>query len=427
MAYKPIPNPSTWTQADWYVDWVAGNDKNPGTALAPVKTVMGGVVAKWGTESPTLPQNTTIHMITSQPLGAESIFLYPEMIDNSMFAIVGSKTLAVATVLGAVTAKNRGAKTLLQAAGLVGHTSGQLIVNTTAGKSSHALVLSVTGPGVATMMQPLVPMVRGVDIAYFPAPAEVDTWAIGDTVDIFDLTTINLLECHCSGPQSNAGPTQGAICWLEGLHLLDPSGVPGTSIFTPEFEGGYFLSVDCWTEQAINTASSTSFLTTYVDCWCQDGFQFSYTYFVGGAISGFGAQFDVTNWLDGDMIIDYPSASTGLLFCGLACINASGSLIMHPGSCMEIRQLYYPGTGILWGDGALMIQANGAVTRRATTTNWVTCLNITTLRLPSAAAVGSGYLGGGTFQDGIAITQANLDIWKGLEDVRAGARFSEDL
>ena len=43
-----------WTQADWYVDPVSGSDSNTGIIGNPVQTIMGGVVAKWGTTSPTL-------------------------------------------------------------------------------------------------------------------------------------------------------------------------------------------------------------------------------------------------------------------------------------------------------------------------------------------------------------------------------------
>jgi len=59
-------------QSAWWQDYVAGDDRNPGTQVAPVKT-LAEIYRRWqgflpGTR-PTLPISTTIHMVSPVPVG----------------------------------------------------------------------------------------------------------------------------------------------------------------------------------------------------------------------------------------------------------------------------------------------------------------------------------------------------------------------
>lgn len=412
------------TQAHWYVDWNIGNDSNPGTQALPVKTVMGGIVPKWGTSRPVLPQNTTVHMVNSQPLNGEKIIIEPTMINESTFTIVGTPKLSISKTLGAVTAKNRSTKTLLQAAGFTGYTVGQMVVNNT--HPSHAIIIAIAGD-IATLAQPLVPLINGVDTAYWPTPAEVDTWTVGDSISIYDLPLVNLIDVTCKGSEMNPTYSVGGILWIESVYVPDQSGTPGVTTFLPAFAAGLVMLQDVWV-QAYFMTSPIGFVSTLVNCLLQWGAQFDYTMMLGGAVSNFGVQFEVVNWIDADAIIDAASANSGFLYSGLLCIDATGSLIMHPGSSMEIRQNVLPATGFIWGAGALNLQGNSSVVRRLPTASWATSLNITTLTLPGNATTGTAYNSiTGLWTSGIALTSANLDGYHGLQDPRAGARFCEDL
>lgn len=417
--------PGALLQSDWYIDWVNGNDAHDGkTSGTAVKTVMGGVVGKWGTPNPILSQSTTLHILTPQPLGAEKIIIGPEMLGASTFAIVGTPALSATISLGVVTAKNRGTKTLLQAAGFTGYTAGQLVINNT--KGGHALILSVNA-GVATMMQPIQPYVRGTDTVYFPAVTEIDTWAQNDSVSVYDLPTLNLVDFEGHGPEINSALTTGGIIWIDSIKILDQSGTPGTTNFCPEYEGGYAILQDVWCEAYMIT-SAVTYLNMFANVWLQWGGQLEHTYLVGGADSGFGILLQHINWMDGDHIVDAPSAATGFLYTGFSCIDSNGSMILHPGTAAEIRVNFSPTGGIMWGAGRLSLQADSALIRRSPTTSWATCLILGTITLPSNAIVGAAFLPDtGGFLGNLALTPANLDTYHGLQDPRTGARFAEDL
>lgn len=429
MAYKPIPNPTAWTQADWYVDWAAGNDKNPGTPALPVKTIAGGIVAKWGTDSPELPQTTTIHLVNSQPVGAEQVVLEPTMLGQSQLVFAGNPSVnGAAFALGAVTAKNRATNTLLQIAGFAGKTPGQLVINPARG-NSRCMILAVSGGGVATLTQPLEPVTPGVTTAYFATPAERDDWALGDVVQVYDTTTVNLIDIAAHGTETNPAYTAGAAVWFQGLHIPDPSGTVGTDCFCPEFEGGYVLFSDCFVEM-FGQMQPTTFLNSCINTMFANGGQFEETYFAGGTITGtYGGFFQHQNWMDGDFILDTPSSGTGLIYAGFVAISAAGAMILHPGTSMEVRTNQYPAAtgGVLYGAGSLSLQANSSFVRRNPTPNWVTCLRVATLSMAGGAAGASGYIGGGLFTDGVAITPANMDVYGGLQVLPTGARFAQDL
>jgi hypothetical protein len=84
-----VPNPS-WLQANWYVNPVTGNDSASGTSPATaVKTIVGGIVARWGTTAPTLAQNTTIFLLESETIDQEYVVLEPVLVGAVSFAIIG--------------------------------------------------------------------------------------------------------------------------------------------------------------------------------------------------------------------------------------------------------------------------------------------------------------------------------------------------
>lgn len=416
------------TQANWYVDWINGNDNNPGTLVSPVKTIMGGIVAKWGTSSPTLPQTTTINILTSQPLGAEKIFLSPTLTNISSLLIVGTPTASGASfTLGSVTAQNISTKQLWQATNFTGKTQGQLVVNVTR-NNSRALILSVVG-STATLTQPIEAFVPGITTNFFPTPTQHFDWQAGDTVQVYNLPHLNLIDFTAFGTEDDLTFAKGGAVIMQNLYIPDQSGSLGTTYFGPRYQNGIITTDSCIFEPSGQTPNGTPLINCINSMWLYGG-EFGFTFFNGGAITGVGgAVFTSLNWLDGYVIIDSSTAaSSNPIYCGWAAVSANGQIILHPGSAIEIRQLWYlgPQGGALFGPGALHLQPQAACVRRLPTPSWTSCLNLTTLTLPSNVTTGTAY-NAGVFTGGIALTSANLDTNHGLQDPRTGARFCEDL
>jgi len=425
------PSNASWTQSDWYVDWVQGDDANPGTMLAPVKTVMGGVLAKWGTERPELAQKTTIHIVSAQPQNAEKIFLGPRLLGVNL-VIVGEPPVTRTVTAGTVTAKNRASDgAALKVAGMTGATTGQLLHNRT--HESWAFVDSVVGD-TATVSQPMTAMVEGVDSFYLgsgvpTAPVPVNTWAPGDAIDVYDLPTINLVDFQLDGPQADPNFITAPCLWIDMLHIVDPSGSVATSIFCPEVEGAYANVQRCWIDSYVFAYTPGEYSSNLVNCYIGGGGEGSSIMIIGGIIDGsVGFQLYGSNYVDGDVIVHSWLAIFGLLYCGTCQLADSGSeMILHPGTETEIRQNVLAETGVVWGPGRLLLQADATVVRRLPTSSFATCLKVANIQFPSQATTATAYAGAGSWIDGVAITSANLDLYHGLQDVRAGARICEDL
>ena len=413
------PHPATWTQADWYVDWVLGNDSNDGTTPGTaVKTVMGGVVNKWGTNSPELPQTTTLHILTPQPLGAEVIFLEPILVGPFTFNIVGTKTPVASYVLVAVTSKNRPTNTQFDATFPVAVTPGELLVNTTALKDSHCFVRSSAGV-VSQLSQPLAPIAVGSVIVQ-PAPAEVDAWMAGDTVDVFDLPILNLCVLRVTCTVSDLAQTAPGL-WLQSLHVPDPSGSPGFTEFAPVAEGGYVVlndvSVDAFLKTPIQGVEQRggggSVLTTaLVQCYLNGGGSGS-AYIFGGIVNQFA--FIGSGFLDGDVILDVGSTGGTDAFVFGGFVNVASALI-GLSSCSFIL------AGIWWGLGTLNVTKTSLVQNNRGDHSWTNGLFVATLHINNSAT-GTKYVAG-VFTDGVLVTPANLDAFGGLQDVINGARYT---
>lgn len=190
----------TWTQPAWFIDpsnrtGLASDGNDGKTALTPVLTWNGGVIAKYGTLSPILRQDTTWTFLSPTPApGLDPIVFTPIVTNNATCIFQGTFTTANKVgsgILAGVVAKNYAAGQLptanLSSAGPVG--VNQLVINTTAGKASAAWTFGSLGGGLFTLSQPLdrttVPLT---------APAFSDGWANGDTFDVFDLDRVEFAQ-----------------------------------------------------------------------------------------------------------------------------------------------------------------------------------------------------------------------------------------
>lgn len=182
--------PSSWTVPNWFVNKSTGSDSNTCTSSgSPCATKQEIWVHRLGAgvdgPCPRFQQTTTLEQDASDTDNTDPIYSCGANEKGGSLVIKGGTPTVITSgvVLAGVTAKNRtlGANSPLIAT--LGATAavGQMVINTTAGKSSRAWVVRSLGANSFELSQPLAPASLATPSA---APAEVDTWANTDTVNL---------------------------------------------------------------------------------------------------------------------------------------------------------------------------------------------------------------------------------------------------
>ena len=264
-------NDAFLTQTDWYVS-SAGSDSNSGASISfPVKTIKGGIVSKWGTNSPILNQTTTIHILDSQSLGDERIVLSPILSGTATnFVIVGTPANVGGTfAAGTVTVKVRSsAGNDLMIAGVTSGTAGMLVHNAT--RSSYAFIKSMSGT-TATMEAHSDRRVANHNQWLWFSGEGTTIGRPGDTLQLQSVPLLNLSVLHPSGGDSNTGSVNG-VCWAQMIHVPDISGTPSNSGFGVHPEGCALIYSVCWldpfiTANSTNSGSVRFFACSYAQWW----------------------------------------------------------------------------------------------------------------------------------------------------------------
>jgi hypothetical protein len=427
------------TQAAWYVDPVGGKDTNPGTLASPVKTVMGGIVPKWGTNRPNLPQNTNITFLNSETVNQENIALDITLTDGAtVFGILGAYVPhGAATTLSSVTAKNRATATRLSVhltAPPAGLAIGQFIHNTT--KGSRATIVAIAG-AVLTMSQPLTAAAIG---NVFAVPAEDDTWAATDHVQVEIPLSINLTRLTVSAGNldiTNKTPT------LQALNFLDSSG---------NGNGSVTLNVECGVVQDVTSAASlesqaASYVAVNFSSFLNRNFNTGQPgVFIGGFASseppgvgesssfgpaflgGFIEYLIVAGFcgLDFDVQVVNANISSGTIVAGLYYIGAalyignvsnSGLATFYGGGQLTIDELA-SGELIVWGPGqiTLGLQSNINVSFTTYTDSFLQTGAFALFLGNSGTSLAAAAFNQvtGAITTGIEITPANIDAKGGL-------------
>lgn len=189
-----------WTQATWFIDprnrTGLASDSNDGlTALTPVLTWNGGVIKRYGTLTPILAQNTTWTFLSPTAVAETDPIVFSPIASNGA-QLVFQGTLVPANKIGSgiiagFIAKNYATAQLtaadLGSAGAV--TTNMLVINTTGGKASAAWTFSLFAGTVFNLSQPLQRTTLPLSIPNF-----VDTWANGDTFDVYQVDAIELAQ-----------------------------------------------------------------------------------------------------------------------------------------------------------------------------------------------------------------------------------------
>lgn len=240
MSYRTVPvatpNP-TWNQATWFIDPgnVTGNasDQNSGLdATHAVKSYNGGIVAKWGTTSPTLAQNTTLTWLSSA-VADDPVVCEPAC--NGCFAGIVGPLGAAQTLhsgmLASVVAKNRTTGQMLQADLGFAAPIGSIVKNTSMGKTSYAIVYKLVAGTTFTLFQPAAPYTFPFN-ATTGATAEVDTWANLDTFTLYDPVSIQLVLVSALSLQSDDADNYPPQLQIQHVRGVCVSGIAGDSSFT---------------------------------------------------------------------------------------------------------------------------------------------------------------------------------------------------
>lgn len=304
--------PTSWTVPNWFVDpanvsGTASDNNNCTTSTTACLTWQEINVHRWGclgspVACPRLRQTTLITFLSSHTDNTDPIYFLPA-VENSSFATIQGAAPTVVTsgvVLSGTVSKNRtaGSNSLLQtnlgATGAV----GQLVQNTT--HPSMAWVYKSLGSNNFSITQPFVPTTAtGTN-----APAEVDTWANSDTVNLLTPVSVNI---SAFKPLINGGFGGASAAFLYQLKVFDPLGTAGSSAYL-----GQISLHECSSSRAIASNPSGESLLVLTNVFNTGGIgaHGGDAYFIGGALTGnilvfLNGQVD----LDGDFIDGVPSAS----------------------------------------------------------------------------------------------------------------------
>lgn len=406
--------PPSWLVPAWFIDPVAGNDANNGqSALTPIKT-WAQLINLWGTRSPILRQNTVITFLSSQPDNTDPVIWTPYIGNGATVSIQGTATVVTAgVVLAGVVAKNRATPQLLNAT--LGATAAldQMVVNTTAGKSSRAFVYKLVAGTTFSLSQPLVP-------AAIPAasifPAELDTWANGDTVNLVTLSRVNICQVAPVMLDLNGGSSN--LAYLYNLTIFDPAGVGLDAVYL----GQNVRVVECLSQRNITWIGNNGDLQNEallnVDNLGQlDGGK--------GGPSTIGVVAGITRaaissdgpglFFDGDTILNVsgPDLLIAGAFLSLVFLDSTGSGVIPSGQTTVFTGGY--GAAKIWGPGVFGPQGPGRVNYPAGAGAAVaTFLNTGGLQINGQANAHSVISGApDVLNGGISITPAHLDAAAG--------------
>ena len=421
LAAVGFVQPASWSVANWYVDYVNGSDTKDGTSPAnAVKTVMGGIVPKWGTISPRLAQTTTINVLSSQPVGAEAIVLAPVLVGPVNLIFQGTPTLLGTWLIPAASflPKNRAANQQLQVGGFPATAAANMIVKNLT-HPSEALIRSVDGAThIAQISQPQnVPVPGAGGTIYRPVVAEVDTWAAGDQIELYAQPAFNITGLFAQGGASDVAVDAPAV-WFDSLLIPDASGVDTNSFFEPEALSGYLIFTNCDLRPYMGCCLGlqNAFINSHTS-----GVQGHFLYYLGGRDT-FGIQLLTGSTIDNDACIELSMGVSGSdLVVGYMFIAGGQTCFVHPGAALRLYNSIDGTPGILWGTGTLECEADGTCWK-TTVATWAASI-FCGLSL-NGAAVGTSYAAG-VWTDGVALTPANLDANNGaLQNPRSGARFT---
>lgn len=422
-----LPNPGPQAQATWFIDpqnvtGLADDDNSGIDATHPVLTYNFGVARKWATYSPTLRQSTTITWLSPQTDDTDPVVFTPIMVNCAavLQGQLGAAQLLGSGILAGVVPKNRATAQILTADLGASFPVGSLIENTTAGKESFAWVYKNTAGTTYEISQPLIPITPT-----FPGAvslSEVDTWANGDTFEVYAPMNINL---------ANVDPTIAeyfsdsfnfpAQVQLYHMNFWSSNG-PGLS---DVFIGSDVTIIECSADAAlIDRSAADEQFTYFINPYFGQGAtssssNSSYIQVYGGVIAGptllvfisWSLGFDIILAPTAGGSIELVSASPAIYgggvngsfpYLGRVCLDGGITSLCGVWNVANADDA----TQIIWGTGALDILGQSRVYYSSPAASTFLIPTITINKQTSANAFDPTT---GLWTISIAITAANLD------------------
>jgi hypothetical protein len=407
---------ASWTTPAWFVDPAnrtgAASDGNTCTTADAPCLSYAEIATRWDTTSPTLGQATSITFLSSQPDNRDPVYLAPFLTNGANLLVqgtLGSDQQVTSGVLGTVVPKNRSTSQQLQAVLPAGAAAGQLVVNTT--HASRAWVYANAGGTAWRISQPLAPQAPGTQ----SNPPEVDSWAPGDTVTLYNPVSIDVVQAATRSTQFG----QSGVVELYQLAVYDPAGVDRYDPFT--FTSGVRVvesAIQRVTQAGpLGVGAAPAFVNTNLEADLTADLGSSTT----GPLSILGGQIENAQFgiyvslrgvtLDGDFIFgngsraDLIDSTYGNVFVdSMATAYALDGTL----ACASDSGTYGPpalwGTGTVDVMGVARMEYPGGANRAQSTFPGV---NLQIDTSTSACAAPSGM--SSTWQCGIALTVAHLD------------------
>ena len=222
------PPPSSWGITAWFLDPASGSDINDCVTSVTGCATFAEIVARWGTLSPVFTTTTgavSITQVSTQTTTqgmADPIVLTPMLGGtnvNSGVTVTYQCTLptpTAATLSNVISKVRTGSPgTGFQIQMSAGGALGAFVCNTTVGKTSCAWAYAAGNGSRFRMTQPLTAWTNNVTT---PMTVEVDTWANGDTVNVY--SSLSLAHISKIRPSIQyMGPNEGGFVVVNNCYI----------------------------------------------------------------------------------------------------------------------------------------------------------------------------------------------------------------
>lgn len=362
-----LPQPPATLQGNLFIDpqnvtGNAGTTLGFGTSATNPLRSWAALIALWGTTSPYLTTATTITFLSSHTDNTDPVNFSPILGKGAPCVLQGAAPAVIVAglLLTSLAAKNRALTTnSCLGANLGGAAAlGQMVINTTASKSSRSWPQRSTGGGQFQLFQPLAPQTPGGTLT----PAEVDTWANGDTVNLVQPIAVNIASVNPIGLDGGAAGASRLTCYQ--LQVFSPAGLSQSFISLMPRGSTQIVFQECSFQRSLQLNPGSSFGTTFSNCAFLGNVALLNSFFVvgGGSCSSTTAFFcgvaaSSDSAFDADAIL---SSSGTILFAtlhrllfGFVCFEQS--ITIRAASPMQ----FTTNTGLGYGGCALYATTSG--------------------------------------------------------------------
>ena len=433
--------PASWTIPQWYVDnsnaTGCASDSNTcthdtcgGTGIGPCAHYKQ-LVSRWGTECPIFQQQTNIKFLSSQTDGKDPVNLC--MTRRGFLAVyegaVGPAQVVGTGTLSGVVPKNYTTNTALQAVLPLNAQRGSFLINATHPSVAFAAdaVSSDGGANTWIVTQPMgftspyVGPLGGFD------PPEVDTWANGDAVTMYDQVKIQLGEAVpqedgndvvYDGGATVGGTAQSAVIYrIQAVDFVSPQFPDALNI------NRHLMFAESVVRRWVVESGGGSLSFTHMNNWFDAGYHRVGVWWTGLVAGGV----NINNgplggndlWFDADLVIigttqvytaDQPQitsvgnstiqhASFGDFYIG------AGVTVSLAGGPQEFNDTEYTVSARVYGPGTLDIMAKGYL-------HLATYMPTTRITIGSSTTACSscGSVDGGPLGDGVQTVTCGIPI-----------------